>query len=166
MTFIQDNLESILRHLQQIEGDTKPLWGTMTAQRMIEHLTDGLLSGIGVIEMTCPYEGEKLERSRAFLLSDNPMPREFKAHFVNDDAPLKNEDFDLAADAFVDAWLAMEEYGESNPDAVHIHPVFGPLNQAEWRWMHCKHITHHFTQFGVEIVEFSEAELDSSEEVE
>lgn len=161
MIFIQDNLESVIRHLNQIEADTQPLWGTMTAQRMVEHLTDGLFLGIGQIEMTCPYEGEKLERSRTFLMSDQPMPREFKAHFVNDDAPLRNEDFDMAIDAFVDAWLAMEEYEEGHPDAVHVHPVFGPLNQAEWRWMHRKHMTHHLMQFGVEITELTEMESES-----
>jgi hypothetical protein len=153
MLFIQDNLETIMRHLNQIDADSKPLWGTMTAQRMIEHLTDGILSGIGKIEMTCPYEGEKLERSRAFLMSEQPMPREFKAHFVKDDAPLKHDDFEDAIDAFVDAWLELEEYNELNPNATHVHPVFGLLNQSEWRWMHRKHITHHFQQFGIEIAE-------------
>lgn len=153
MTFIKDDLETLIFHLDQLSAETKPLWGKMTVQRMIEHLTNGILSGIGRIEMTCPYEGEKLARSRAFLLSDQPMPVEFKAHFVDDDAPLRNEEFDLAVDEFIEAWLDLEDYSEANPEAVHVHPVFGPLNQAEWRWMHRKHITHHFKQFGVEITD-------------
>lgn len=158
MKYIQDNLEAILFHLNQISGDTKPLWGTMTAQRMVEHLTDGVLTGAGKIELTCPYEGEKLERSKAFLMSDAPMPRDFKAHFVDDTAPLKNDEFELAVDAFIEAWVDFEEYCELHPENQHVHPVFGLLNLAEWRWMHRKHITHHFTQFGVEITEISEDE--------
>jgi hypothetical protein len=158
MKFIQDNLETILFHLNQIEADAQPLWGKMSAQSMVEHLTNGILTGSGKLEMTCPYEGEKLERSRAFLLSDAPMPKEFKAHFVNDDAPLRHSEFELAVDEFIEAWVDFEEYCESNPDIQHVHPTFGPLSLAEWRWMHRKHFTHHFTQFGIVITEISEDE--------
>lgn len=158
MKFIQDNLEALIAHIQQIDADTKPLWGTMSAQRMVEHLTDGILTGSGKKEMTCPYEGEKLARSKAFLLSDAPMPREFKAHFVDDAAPLKYEELDLAVDAFIEAWVDFEEYCETHPEQQHVHPVFGLLTIDEWRWMHRKHITHHFTQFGVEITEINQDE--------
>jgi len=158
MKFIEDNLETILFHINQIEADQQPLWGTMSAQKMVEHLTDGVLAGSGKKEMTCPYEGEKLERSRAFLLSDTPMPKEFKAHFVDDHAPLRNAEFELAVDEFIEAWVDFEEYCESHPENQHIHPTFGSLTLQEWRWMHRKHFTHHFTQFGVEIVELSHEE--------
>ena len=151
MNFIEDNLETILHHLNQINPDTKPLWGTMTPQRMIEHLTQGVLTGFGKIEMTCPYEGEKLARSREFLLSNSPMPKNFKANFVNDDEPLRNTEFELAIDEFIEAWVDFEEYCHLNPDSTHVHPVFGPLTLTEWRWMHRKHITHHLSQFGIEI---------------
>jgi len=161
MKYIEDNLEALLFHVNQISSDTQPLWGKMSAQRMIEHLTDGIFSGIGKIEMTCSYEGEKLERSRKFLLSDEPMPREFKAQFFDDNAKLRNDEFELAVDEFADAWLTMEEFSEMKPEAVHIHPVFGPLNQQEWRWMHRKHITHHFTQFGIEITDLPADQVES-----
>lgn len=164
MIFIKDELETLIFHLDQLSAETKPLWGKMTAQRMIEHLTDGVLTGMGRKELNCPYEGEKLERSRAFLLSEQPMPVEFKAHFVDDNAPLRNEEFDLAVDEFIEAWLDMEDYSEGSPEAVHVHPVFGPLNQTEWRWMHRKHITHHFMQFGLDITEVVDDSDAESEE--
>ncbi len=158
MNYIQDNLETLVYHLQQIDPNAKPLWGTMIPQRMVEHLTGSILSGFGQIEMTCPYEGEKLARSKAFLMSDAPMPREFKAHFVDDEAPLQYEEFDLAVDAFIEAWVDFEEYCETHPEAKHVHPVFGELALPEWRWMHRKHITHHFTQFGVKIEVLEDSE--------
>lgn len=153
MKFIDDNLETILFHLNQIDDNTRPKWGKMSAHKMVEHLTDGILTGCGKKEVTCPYEGEKLERSLAFLLSDAPMPKEFKAHFVDDDAPLRNAEFELAVDEFIEAWVDFEEYCELNTDIEHLHPVFGKLNLRQWRWMHRKHFTHHFTQFGIEITE-------------
>jgi hypothetical protein len=156
MEFIKDDANTIVHHLDLLDEHAKPLWGKMTAQRMVEHLTDGVLAGIGQKIMTCPYEGEKLQRSREFLLSDKPMPLEFKAHFVDDDAPLRNPSFDEALDELINAWIDMEEYSELRPEAVHIHPVFGPLDQREWRWMHRKHFTHHLTQFGVTISDISD----------
>lgn len=154
MHFIQDNLEALIFHLDQIRAETTPLWGTMTAQQMIEHLTDGVLTSTGKKIMECPYSGEKLERSRAFLMGDEAMPRNFKAHFVDDSKPLRNESFDLAVDEFVEAWVDFEEHCTEKPEYQHIHPVFGLLSLKEWRWMHRKHITHHFTQFGVTITDF------------
>ncbi len=151
--FVEDNLEAILFHLNQIESNTKPEWGIMTAQKMVEHLSDSLLAGMGKVKMTCPYEGEKLQRSRDFLLSDHLMPREFKAHFVDDNAPLRHAEFELAVDEFIEYWCDFEEHCDAQPEAKYTHPVFGELNLSEWRWMHRKHITHHFEQFGVEIVE-------------
>lgn len=158
--FIQDNLEAILFHLNQIDAETKPEWGTMTAQKMIEHLSDSVLIGLGKVNMSCPFEGDKLLRSRDFLLGNNQMPREFKAHFVDDNAPLRNVEFELAVDEFIEHWCDFEEYCEDHPDAKHIHPVFGELSLNEWRWMHRKHITHHLLQFGVNIV----ALTDNSDE--
>ena len=153
MTFIQDQLETIVKHLDQLDADSKPLWGTMTPQKMIEHLTDSVFTSTGKVVVECPYSGEKLERSRTFLLSEQPMPRNFKAHFVNDLSALRNESFELAVDEFVEAWVDFEEYCELNPEKVNTHPVFGALNIGEWRWMHRKHLTHHFEQFGIEISE-------------
>ena len=155
MLFISDNLEAIIFHLDQIQDDTKPLWGKMSAQQIIEHLTDGVLTSSGKKIVECPYSGEKLERSRFFLMSDEPMPKNFKAHFVDDNAGLRNESFELAVDEFVEAWVDFEDHCLDNPEIQHIHPVFGQLNLEEWRWMHRKHITHHFTQFGVVITDFS-----------
>ena len=155
MKFIQDKLETILFHLNQIEADTKPQWGVMSSQKMVEHLTDGILTGLGKKDLTCPYEGEKLERSRTFLFSDAPMPKDFKARFVDDDAPLRNSEFELAVDEFIEAWVDFEEYCITHPENQHVHPVFGTLNLSEWRWMHRKHFTHHFTQFGVEITDLT-----------
>lgn len=153
MKFIEADIETIVHHLNQLNEDTAPKWGSMTAQKMVEHLTDGVWTGMGKKKMTCPYEGEKLQRSYDFLMSENPMPVMFKAHFVDDNAPLRNDEFALAVDEFIEAWCDFEEYAETNPDAVHTHPVFGDLNLSEWRWMHRKHFTHHFTQFGIEITD-------------
>lgn len=151
MLFIEDNLESILHHVNQISADTKPEWGAMTSQKMIEHLTDAVRISSGKIKFECLNEGDRLQRSRDFLMSDAPMPKGFKAVYVADDAPYRNEEFELAVDELVEAWVDFEEYYETNPKAKPTHPVFGDLTLSEWKWMHRKHFTHHLTQFGVQI---------------
>jgi hypothetical protein len=151
MNFIEANLESILHHVNQLSADSKPEWGSMTAQKMIEHLTDAVRIGNGQIQLECINEGERLQRSRDFLLSEAPMPKGFKAVYVQDDAALRNKEFELAVDELTEAWVDFEEQCERNPVVKHTHPVFGDLTPDEWRWMHRKHFTHHLTQFGVQI---------------
>ena len=41
------NLENILETLEKLDENTKPAWGQMSAQRMVEHLTDTLAIATG-----------------------------------------------------------------------------------------------------------------------
>ncbi|MBO0725855.1 MAG: hypothetical protein J2P52_09665 [Blastocatellia bacterium] len=38
---------------------------------------------------------------------------------------------------------------ETAKKAMHIHPIFGPLNYEEWARMRFKHSIHHLFQFGL-----------------
>ena len=40
--FIKPNIEVVLNLLSKLEDGSKPLWGEMSAQRMVEHLADSL----------------------------------------------------------------------------------------------------------------------------
>ena len=150
MEFISTDLETLISYLNKLDATTQPLWGKMEAQRMIEHLTEGVYMSIGknmeqFNELLVP--ADKLPKMRAFLASAEPMPRDFKAPYAPEEYILKNEEIELAVDDFVDAWLAYEEYYESKPNKSHFHPFYGDLNKPEWDRMHAKHFTHHFQQF-------------------
>jgi oxepin-CoA hydrolase/3-oxo-5,6-dehydrosuberyl-CoA semialdehyde dehydrogenase len=149
MAFIQTDLETILTSLNKLEASSQPLWGKMSAQRMVEHLSDSLKMSIGVGEYQLLIPEEKIEKMQAILASDTPMPRDFNAPFAPEEYTLRNEEIELAVDELVDNWIAFEEYYEANPEAKNLHPFYGDLDKKGWHQLHAKHFTHHFEQFGL-----------------
>ena len=41
------------------------------------------------------------------------------------------------------------DHFHKQPDAVHVHPIFGPLGAEEWYRAQFKHCYHHLQQFGL-----------------
>jgi hypothetical protein len=149
MNFIEANLEEILTILDRLESTTKPLWGNMSAQRMVEHLTDSIRIATGENPQDVLVAEEKLPRMIEFLFSDKPMAKNIEVPFAKADEELRNEDLELAIDELVDVFLNFEELYENNPNLKHPHPYYGPLNFEQWQRLNAKHLTHHFQQFGL-----------------
>lgn len=149
MEFIETTLESILPYLEKLTPSSKALWGSMSAQRMIEHLTDSIRIATGENPQELLIEEAKIPKMILFLESDKPMAQNIEVPFAGKDTPLRNEEIELAVDEFVDAFLAFEELYETNLDLTHIHPYYGPLNYQQWQRLNAKHLTHHFKQFGL-----------------
>ncbi|MCE3297094.1 MAG: hypothetical protein K0R65_2808 [Crocinitomicaceae bacterium] len=149
MEFIEPNLENILPYLEKLTPETKALWGSMSAQRMVEHLTDTLRIATGENPQKMEIPEDRIERMLGFLDSDKPMAQNIEVPFATTDMELRHEELELAVDEFVDAWLHFEELYEENPDHKEAHPYYGPLNYDQWQRLNSKHLTHHFTQFGL-----------------
>jgi hypothetical protein len=149
MTFIQTDLETILNYLNALSPDSQARWGTMSAQRMVEHLTDSLRIATGKNPQTLLVPEEKLDKMLAFLESDKPMAKDVQVPFARPEMELRHEEIELAVDEFVEEWLEFEELYESNPEHREIHPYYGPLNKVQWERLNAKHLTHHFEQFGL-----------------
>lgn len=149
MKFISTNLEVLLPLFEKLEADQMPLWGTMKAQRMIEHLSDTLriASGEEVFPMEVPEE--KLEKMVAFIDGDKPMARNLQVSFAAENIPLRHEEIELAIDEYVERWIDLEALYSVNPQLKNAHPYYGPLNFDQWKRLHSKHLTHHFEQFGL-----------------
>ena len=145
--FIEPNIESILATLAKLTSEKKPAWGEMSAQRMVEHLTDSVQVSTGKNQLELLIPEEKIEKMQAFLASDKGMAKNIEVPFAKKDTPVRNEELELAIDELVDEWLAFEEYYEENPSATQLHPFYGQLNFEQWKQLHAKHFTHHFQQF-------------------
>lgn len=146
------NLESLLSRLSKLSPETKASWGSLTAQAMIEHLTQGLEMSMGLRSYPMEVSEEKAEKLKAFLYTDQAFTKNIRVGFVATNAPLNHEDLDLAIDAFCAAFLSFEEYQLSKTaqeEPLPVHPYFGALTKNEWGLLHQKHIEHHFTQFGL-----------------
>lgn len=147
--FIETDLETVLTHLNKLTPDAKPAWGKMSAQRMVEHLTDTLRIATGESPQELLIPEEKVERAVAFLYSDKPMPQNMEVPFAKEGTPLRNEELELAIDEFVDVYLEFQELYAQNPELKTVHSYFGALNYEQWDLLNKKHLTHHFTQFGI-----------------
>lgn len=149
MEFISVDLETLIPILDKLQADKKPLWGKMSAQRMVEHLTEMIQMSIGMGNYTQLIGDEKIESMQRFLESEKPMAKGVEVDFVPKEEQLIHSELEIAIDEFVENWLNFEEYYEANPTATNLHPYYGKLDERKWRLLHSKHFTHHFQQFGL-----------------
>ena len=139
-----------LELLIKLENDSKPLWGKMSPQHMIEHLILAVKSGNGKIQKGCFNPHEKIPVLKRFLVSARALPKDFVNPLIGPDLlPLKYENLESAKLALKQELEDYYTYFEENPDATFINPTFGELNKTEWDVFHEKHFKHHFNQFGL-----------------
>ena len=144
---------AVKTYLAQLQPDTQPVWGLMTAQHVVEHLL--LVLNVSIAKFKIPIEvvtpAEKLPKYKASLMGDFPFPHDFKAPFLpkEDLLPLRYADLEAAKDALYQGIDNFFAYYEANPNITNPHPIFGDCHFEEWQRFHAKHFTHHFEQFGL-----------------
>lgn len=142
-------------HLEPLVGELRPgmqpLWGQMSPQHAIEHLSFTLKGAAGVIQVPIHTPEDKLPRVRMFLLNNVLILPNFKSPILDPDTlpPLKNIGLAEAIAEFWTDWANFIAFFKANPGATTAHAVFGMLNEEEWRRFHFKHFVHHLSQFGV-----------------
>lgn len=141
-------LSEYIDHLHRLDANAKPNWGSMNAQQMVEHLALLLRVSNGKIKSPQLTPPDKLERMRGFLFSEQPMPQNFKAPFIDDAQPLRTASI-AAAISELQTELKDFDSHYSERGRTEIHPVFGALDHDGWKQFHSKHFTHHLTQFGL-----------------
>lgn len=140
-----------LSPLRSITASTKPLWGKMTAQHMIEHLCQAVkISNGKLINTECMNPDEKLSILKRFLNSSRPLPQNFVNTVVGSELkPLTNQNISEAINELEREINEIDKFFDLNIEAKPINPTFGPLNKDEWIQFHKKHFTHHMKQFGL-----------------
>ena len=141
--------------LNNLSESTKPVWGIMTPQHMVEHLTLAIQSSTGKIvfdRFITP--ADKLAIAKRFLHSSRPLPKLFVNEVISEVIgegliPLVNSDLSSAIKELKIEVEYFDEYFTRNPEAKPINATFGPLDHDEWIAFHNKHFTHHLTQFGL-----------------
>lgn len=143
-------IDELISKIEKLDDKTIPQWGTMTAQKMVEHLINTFRISSGKLEIECFTEERKLPILKRFLLSDKPLPREFNSP-ANELVPqgYQFQTIEIAKSNLLKEVEDYYNYFEKNPDSILVNPTFGPLNKDEWERFHIKHLTHHLTQFGL-----------------
>ncbi len=150
--FVEMTDEKIQECLNNLTDDTKPKWGNLSPQQMIEHLeyTYRIASGENQdFEIATP---EKiLEKVKNTLYNYDKMPREHMFPLAKESKimELKHSNLKEAIAKLNEARESYLEYFKENPKAITKNVVFGELNKYEWYLLERKHLNHHFEQFGL-----------------
>jgi len=150
MSFLEPTLDNFQKHISKLKHDQEPLWGTMSAQRMVEHLSEWIdLAMSNSSDYALEIPEEKVAKAQAFLFSEYPLPKNFKAKFLPFGANHRNEELQSAIAEYESKWSDFEAFFAKNPDFKMFHPSFGNLDHKHILALHSKHMTHHFEQFNL-----------------
>lgn len=151
-TFVEMTSENIPFYLSKLSENTKPKWGMMTPQHMVEHLEFSYRIASGEMQnFNIATPEEYLEKTQETLWNYKPMPKDFQMPLMEKGVlePLQHTDLETAIQKMLEARNEYLEFFKENPDALHKNAVFGYLNRYEWYLLERKHLNHHFEQFSL-----------------
>lgn len=136
--------------LNQLSDNEVGLWGVLSPQGMIEHMTDAFGNAHGRIHLPQQTPEAVLPKMRAFALSDTPFKENTKNVLMSEaPAPLRNDSITKAITELEKEIKTFFEYYKQNTDAKHLNPFFGEFDYQEWLHLLHKHATHHLKQFNL-----------------
>lgn len=138
--------------LQTLDADAKGNWGVMNSQQMIEHFADAVMNASGKLNLPKVNEGERLQKSREFLMTEIPFKENTKNPLLNEQPePLNQLTIQNAIEKLQQELNYFFEVFEKDPGSTTQNPFFGELNyEMNVQLLH-KHAKHHLKQFGIEI---------------
>jgi hypothetical protein len=138
-----------ISELKKIPSQTKPNWGKMTFQQMLEHMSDFLRIASGKTVYTDVITPEeRLPRMREFIMSDKPFRENTLNPMLSEiPAPVINESVEIALDELQEELNYFFDVFEKNNLKVTRNPIFGDLNYEENVSLVYKHAVHHLRQF-------------------
>lgn len=145
------NRLSITEKLGCLRINSIPLFGKMTAQHMVEHLTFAIMFSNGKLPQKLYLPNDKAQLIKAAIIySDKVMPIGFKAPMLGEDLPeLKYTDLKNSIVKLLLALDMFDKYFIENVNEKPMNPTMGELTKQEWIIFHNKHFKHHFKQFNL-----------------
>ena len=145
-----DDEQLIREKLLSLNKNSKPLFGKMNAQQMIEHLSFVTQIANGNQQYNGFVSDEKTTRRKPFLNTEGELQPGFRASFLSDEP--KEEKFNSISEAIDDLIEQIKDFDAvflKDENRVITHPFFGELDYEYWKKFQVKHFTHHFKQFGL-----------------
>jgi hypothetical protein len=137
--------QGLLDRLERLAPDATPLWGTMSAPRMLAHLADWMLMARGELETAPRNRVLRYPPLKQLAIYWLPFPKGVPT------APelVSREPSEWAIErAAVRDHLRWFEH--LDPKVVWPeHPVFAKINGNAWCVLGYRHMDHHLRQFGV-----------------
>ncbi len=136
--------------LSNLKPGEKGKWGVMNSQQMVEHFADSVKNASGKLQLPKLNEGERLEKSRQFLMSELPFKENIKNPLINEQGePLRKPDMQSAIRKLQEELDYFFEVFENNPALTTHNAFFGELDYAMNIQLLHKHAQHHLRQFGL-----------------
>ncbi len=151
-TFVEMTDESINACLSKLTKDSKPNWGIMTAQHMVEHLEFSYrVAGNQLQDFDIATPEKYIDKVGATLWNYEKMPHDYEMPLMKKGTveDLRHPDLETAITKFWEAKDVFKDFYKKNPKAQTKNPVFGYLTKYEWYLQERKHLNHHFEQFGL-----------------
>jgi oxepin-CoA hydrolase/3-oxo-5,6-dehydrosuberyl-CoA semialdehyde dehydrogenase len=148
--FVEMTDVKIQECLANLSTDSKPKWGTMSPQHMLEHLEYSYKIASGQIQNFEIHTPENiLEKVHNSLYNYHKMPREHMFPLAEESKinELKHKDLEEAKLKMLQSRQEYLDFFKENPDALLKNAVFGEMNRYEWYLLERKHLNHHFEQF-------------------
>ena len=137
--------QELLDRLERLTPDAAPLWGTMTAPRMVAHLADWMLMARGELNVAAkslPLRYPPLKQLAIYWL---PFPKG-----VSTAPELIGREPSEWAIELAAVRQHVQSFETLDPKATWPeHPVFGKMTPKAWSVFGYRHVDHHFRQFGV-----------------
>lgn len=141
---------SFIPLLKKLKADDKGSWGVMDAQQMVEHFTDAVKNASGKLILPVLNEGERLQKSRDFLMSENPFKENTDNPLIpKEGIPHRQPDLEAAINKLQKELDYFFETFENNPGLKTGNAFFGQLDYKMNVQLLHKHALHHLRQFGL-----------------
>ena len=139
--------QATLARLDRLTPDAKAQFGKFNPHRMMCHLIDASLIGLGEKQVKPGTGFLTLKPVRRFVLFVMPWP---KGKVQTHPAFLETQPAEFEADrARLRALLQRIAAKGRKGEEFQAHPAFGNLSTEEWGGLVFRHVGHHFAQFGV-----------------
>jgi hypothetical protein len=144
---------TFIQKLRSLPSDTKPSFGKMMPQQMVEHFMWAVNMAKGDIPITAINADETLEKAYRWMMSDAPFHDNTPNQLVPDEPKLPaarsmGDAIDNLEDA-IEAFVASFKGEGADITRRVLNPYFGELSYYEQVHLLYKHAMHHARQFGV-----------------
>lgn len=140
-----------LKLLAGIDPETKPAFGKMNAQQMVEHMSYAFKQASGLIPLESTQSEELIQKMYQFMISERPFKDNTPNPFLPDEPePVVFANMSEAIIALQKDIHFFVEVFKTEPEKRIQNPFFGNLNQGEWIHLLHKHAWHHLRQFHIQ----------------
>ena len=145
--FLKSDFISLLK---QLKGNENGHWGVMNSQQMVEHFADAVKNASGKLILPFLSDGERLQKSRDFLMSEMPFKENTKNPLMpKEGIQLRKPDMISAINKLQKELDYFFEVFTADPELKTGNAFFGELDYKMNIQLLHKHAMHHLKQFGL-----------------